>query len=150
MEDVIYYYNIESRTKKVKEEVAVKNECHTLKPITKTKDIDRAIDEILSDPKKIMECNRMANKIIKKRYLNTLKVSRDINSIISNNMKLIKTKRIDSIEERMSKVLTARSKYEDDLIMSKFIISHKQQLRIRFVILKYMLVPSFKLQKNGN
>jgi len=94
------------------------------------KDINRAIAEILSTQEKIDHCNLLAKQVKKKRQLYNPKPNK---LILLNTPRLVNKRKTIGTQEKLHKALTSRTKIEEDLLIHKFIITHKQSLRNQYV-----------------
>lgn len=94
-------------------------------PLTKPKDIERAVRNIVEDPEKIRTCNYLARQVREKRKRNQ-----------RTNLIILARKTEPAASARYERVLLAREKIENCEATRKFVISNKQHIQWLYVILR--------------
>lgn len=94
-------------------------------PITKPKDIEKAVRSIVEDPDKLQGCNHLAQQV---------RIKRRRNSMIKNIPVLMNKVEAVKPSVKYKKVMFMREKIESDTITKKFLVSNKQHLLLLYVL----------------
>ena len=141
----IFFFNI-AKIQKSKICVAL-NPNEIIKSITKMKDIELALNLILSDSDLLRKCNNMAFQVKKKR-LNKInaqlskglefKMRRRHGSLPETEER--KNARIEFKREKFNKISKLRKEIEQKDIMWKFLISHRQLIISKYVGISLLII----------
>ena len=96
--------------------------------LIKAKSVDEIITRILADPSKIKQCNEDAEQVrIKRRMLISPKARA---SIIARNHCFVKRK---VVYKRLTSAKDQKAKIEEDELLNKFVIAHRQIIKQKCV-----------------